>query len=95
MTGTSSIGHLPQVEGDRLGHAALLGLDAGVGGRRVDEDEDRPAELLRQPHRAERLPVALGPGIAEVAADLLFGVAALLVADEQDLLAVDTRRSRR
>ena len=33
--------HLAQVERDRLGDAALLGLDAGIGRRRVDEADDR------------------------------------------------------
>ena len=61
----------------------------GIGGRRVDEGEDRPAELLGQLHRAQRLAVALGPRVAEVAVDLLLGVAALLVADDQHRLAVE------
>ena len=80
--------HVAQVDGDRLGDAALLGLDARIRRRRVDEDDDRPAELLGQPHRAQRLAVALGPRVAEVAVDLLLGVAALDVADEQHRLAL-------
>ncbi len=60
----------------------------GIRGRRVDEDDDRPAELLGQPHRAQRLPVALRPRVAEVPVDLLLGVPALDVADEQHRLAV-------
>jgi hypothetical protein len=79
--------HLAQVHGDRLGDAALLGLDARVGGRRVDEHDDRPAELLGELHRAQRLAVALGPRVAEVAEDLLLGVAPLLVADDEHRLA--------
>ena len=34
--------HLAQVERDRLRLAALLGADAGIGARRVDEGQDRP-----------------------------------------------------
>ena len=60
----------------------------GIRRRRVDEDDDRPAELLGQPHRAQRLAVALRPRVAEVAVDLLLGVAALDVADEQHRLAL-------
>ena len=60
----------------------------GIRRRRVDEHDDRPAELLRQPHRAQRLAVALRPRVAEVAEDLLLGVAALDVADEQHRLAL-------
>ena len=54
----------------------------GVGGRRVDEDDDRPAELLRQLHHAQRLAVAFRPRVAEVAEDLLLGVAPLLMPDD-------------
>ena len=82
--GTSSMHHLAQVEGDRLGDAALLRLDPRIRRRRIDEDDDRPAELLGQPHDAQRLAIALRARIAEVAVDLLLGVAALLVADDRD-----------
>ena len=47
-----------------------------------------PAELLGQPHRPQRLAVAFGPRVAEVPEDLLLGVAALDVADEQHRLAL-------
>ena len=60
----------------------------GIRGRRVDEHDDRPAELLGEPHRAQRLAVALGPRVAEIPEDLLLGVAALDVADEQHRLPV-------
>ena len=55
--------------------------------RRVDEHHDRPAELLRELHHAQRLAIAFRPRVAEVAEDLLLGVAALLVADDADRLA--------
>ena len=73
--------HLEDVAADRLGLAALLGADAGIGARRVDEREHRQAELLGQLHQAQRLAVALGPRHAEVARRALLGVAALLVAE--------------
>ena len=60
----------------------------GIGRRRVDEDDDRPAELLGEPHRAQRLAVAFGPRVPEVPEDLLLRVAALDVADEQHRLAL-------
>jgi len=88
-------GHLAQVERDGLGDATLLGLDARVGGRRVDEREDRPAELLGQLHRPQRLPVALRPGVAEIAVDLLLRVAApLVMADDQHGLVLVAREAR-
>ena len=88
MIGTLEDGHLAQVQGDGLGDAALLGLDAGIGRRRVDEDDDRPAELVGHLHRAQRLAIALRPRVAEVALHLLLHVAALLVAADQDRRAV-------
>ena len=65
-------GHLAQVQRDGLGDAALLGLDAGIGRRRVDEDDDRPAELLGHLHHAQRLAIALRPRVAEVAVIFCF-----------------------
>jgi hypothetical protein len=83
-------GHLDQVAGDGLGLAAFLGAQAGPGTRRVYEGEDGDAELLGQLHEAEGLAVALGVGHAEVAAEVLLGVAAALVADDHDGLAFET-----
>ena len=71
--------HLAQVERDGLGDPALFRLDARIRRRRVDEGNHRAAEFLGQLHRAQRLPVALGLGVAEVSIDLLLRVAAALV----------------
>ena len=78
--------HLHQVAGDRLGLPALFGADAGVGAGRVDQGDDRQAELLGQLHAAQGFAIALGVGQAEVALDLFLGVPALVVADEHDLV---------
>ena len=75
--------HLPEVDRDRFGHAALLRFDARVRGRRVDEHDDRPAEFLGEAHGAERLAVALRAGVAEIPEDLFLGVPALDVSHEQ------------
>ena len=85
--------HLAQVPGDGLGLAALLGVEAGVGARRVHQGEDGTAELRGDLHHAHRLAVALGLGHPEVAADLLLGVAPLLVADHHAGLAVEARQA--
>src|SRR5437660_461677 len=82
-------GHLAQVPRDRLRLAALLGPDARVGAGRVDQGEDRLAELLGEPQEAERLAVSLGVGHAEVPRDLLARVTALLVTDDDDPLPVE------
>ena len=50
-------------------------------------DDDGPAELLRHLHHAQRLPITLGPRVAEVAEDLLLRVPPFLVADDADRLA--------
>ena len=83
--------HLAQVDRNRFGDAALLGLDAGIRRRRVDEADDRAPELLRHLHRPHRLAIAVRPRVTEVAIDLLLGVAALLVADDEDRLALVER----
>ena len=85
--------HLAQVAGDRLGLAALLGVEARVGARRVHEAEDRPAELRGELHHAQRLAIALGLRHAEVAVDLLLGVAALLVADDRHRPVAEEREA--
>ncbi len=87
--------HLAKVQRDGLGDAALLGFDARIGRRRVDEHDDRPFELLGQLQDAKRLPISLGLGVAEVPVDLLLGVAALLMADHGDGLAVKEPEARR
>ena len=83
--------HLHQVHGDRLGHAAFLRADPGVGAHGVNECHDRQMVFLGELHHAERLPVAFRMRHAEVARELLLRRAALLLADEDDLLPVQAR----
>ena len=85
-------GHQADRLGDRLGDAALLGRGAGEGPLDVDEGQDRHGEALGQVHDPHRLAVALGMGQAEVAADVLLGVLALLEADDDDAPAGDPAR---
>jgi hypothetical protein len=86
--------HFPQVECDRFRDPALFRFDAGIRSRRVDERNDRPPELLRELHRAQRLAVPLGFRIAEIPEDLLLGIAApLVVADDEDRLVLIARKS--
>ena len=84
----------PTRPGDRLGDAALLGLGAGVRARDVDEGHDRQPAALGELHDPHRLAVALGVRHAEVAADVLLGVGALLLADDRDPVAADGREPR-
>ena len=69
--------------------APMPGIRAG----RVDEGEQRQPELLGELHEPQRLAVALRARHAEVAVDLLLGVAALLVADHHARLAVEAREA--
>ena len=89
MIGTFRPAITSRFSGDGLGLAALLGADARVGARRVDEGDDRAAEALGQLHQAQRLAVALGARHAEVALHVLLGGAPLLVADHEHRLAVE------
>src|SRR5690606_3420445 len=83
--------HLPQTARDRLGLTALLGADPGVGARRVDQRNDRVAELLGELHQAERLPVPLRVRHPEVALQVLLHVAPLLVPDHHDRPSIQAR----
>ena len=86
-------GHLDQVACDRFGLAARFGVDARPGAGGVDQGQHRQAEALGHLHQAQGLAVAFRLGHAEVAAHLLPGVAALLVADDHQRAAVDPGQS--
>src|SRR5690606_2433049 len=72
----------------------LLRGQPGVRPRRVDEADDRQAELVRQIEHAHGLAVAARVAHAEVARDVLLGVAALLLADDDDLPAAELSQAR-
>ena len=74
---------------DGLALSALLGADARVGARRVDEGEHREAELVGQLVHADGLAVPLGVGHPEVPLHVLLRPAALLVAHDDDAAAVE------
>ena len=61
----------------------------GMGARDVDEGDDRQPEPLGELHHPHRLAVALRVGHPEVAPDVLLGVGALLLADDDDPPAVE------
>ena len=87
--------HQPDRAGDRLGDAALLGFGPGMRAGHVDEGDDRQPEPLGELHDPHRLAVALGVGHPEVAPDVLVGVGALLLADDDDPPAVEPGEARR
>ena len=74
---------------DRLGLAALLRADAGIGACRVDQRDDRDVEAVRHAHQPRRLAVALGPRHAEIVLQPAVGVGALFMADDTDAVAAE------
>jgi hypothetical protein len=84
--------HLAQVDRDALGLPALLGTDAGIGARRVDERDDRQLPLLGQPHLLHRLAVALRVRAAEVAGEAVLDRLPLAMADQQEAFAAHRRQ---
>ena len=85
--------HFAQVQRDGFRHAALLGFHTGVGRRRIDKHNHRPSKLGGQLHHPQRLAIPLRFRVAEVPVNLLLGVAALLVPDDKDRLAVEVRHA--
>ena len=65
----------------------------GIGARRVDQRDQRDAEALGELHQPQRLAIALGLRHAVVAAHPFLGVAALLVADQHDRPAGESREA--
>ena len=74
--------HLPQVDGDRFTLALLFGLKAGIGPGGIDERENRQAEAIGMIHQPHRFAVSTRSRHPEIAGDVLFGVAAFLMADQ-------------
>ena len=60
-----------------------------MGARHVDERHDGQAEPLGQLHDPHRLAIALWMGHPEVPPDVLIGVGALLLADDDDATVAD------
>src|SRR5262249_36623519 len=85
--------HFHEVACDRLGLAALFRADAGVRTGRVDERHDRQLILLGDLHAPQGFAVALRMRQAEVALNLFLGIAALVVADEHDLVPAEASQA--
>src|SRR5207247_8991750 len=85
--------HATQVARDGVGLTALLGTEPRIGAGRIDERDDRLAELRGQLHQPQRLAISLGVRHAEVARDLLARVASLLMTHHDDRAAFEARES--
>src|SRR5579871_1806287 len=78
-----------QVLSDSLRNAALLIFQPRRGALRVNKGDDRHMEALSLAHHAQRLAAAFGMRQAEATFGLFFEVAALLVAQDEDRLAIN------
>src|SRR5690606_15301272 len=85
--------HAPDALGDDPRLPLLLCSQAGVRPGSVDEADDGQPELVGQVEHAHGLPVPARMTHAEVARDVLFGVASLLLNDDDDLSAVEYREA--
>ena len=68
---------------------ALLGADARIRARGVDEGDEGKPKLLGHAHESKRLSVALGMRAAEIAVQIFLHVTALLLADDHAANAAD------
>src|ERR1700730_18265844 len=75
--------HFAQVERDRFGLSAFLSVQARVGPLRIDERKNRPAILRGQLHHTQRFAIALWFWLTEISHEPLFGIAALLMANNR------------
>ena len=71
----------------------LFRADSGVGPGGVNKGQHRSAELLGQPHQAQRLPVPFRIGHAEVSIHALLQRFALLVAYHDDRAAIEAGKA--
>ena len=78
---------------DRLGLAALLGLDAREGAGGVDQGHDRKREAVGEPHQPDRLAIAFGPRHAEIVLEAACRIAAFLMPDQHHLSPVERREA--
>ena len=74
--------HGCEIPCDGLPLSVLLCLHARIGTRRIDEGDDRTAELLGLLHEAECLTIALRTRHTEIEADVLFHRATLAVTED-------------
>ena len=72
--------------------SSAAGEQGGAG--RVHQRDDRAPETRGQLHHAARFAQTFGRGLAEIALLALFGVAALLVADNGDGAALESGEAR-
>src|ERR1700676_1066566 len=73
----------------------LFRTDAGKRTGRVDQRNNRYAKFLGQPHQAQRFAITFGMRAAEIAHDVFFRVASLLVRDDHATIRTEASESAR
>src|SRR5882724_9841405 len=86
--------HLAQVPRDRFALSAFFRVNSRIRARRINKRENRPAELRRKLHHAQRFPVAFRLRLAKIPNQPLFRVASLLMADDRHRTPVKLSQPR-
>src|SRR5713101_2334221 len=86
--------HLAQVPRDRFALPALFRVDSRIRARRIDQRNNGPAELRRELHHAQCLPVAFRLRLAKIPDQPLLRVAPLLMADDRHRTPVEFSQPR-
>src|SRR6266850_5873017 len=81
--------HLPQVPRDRFALPAFFRVNSRICAWRINKRENRPAELRRELHHAQRFPVTLWFWLAKIPDQPLLRVASLLMADDRHRTSVE------
>ncbi len=87
--GNAEHGHFAEVDGDGFGDVAFFGFNARKGSGCVDERDHGQAEFFGEAHQAKGFSITFGLGHTEVALDIFLGVAAFLLGDDHDGLALE------
>src|SRR5271165_7263393 len=75
--------------GDGFGLSPLFGAKARISADHVNQRDERAVPLLSELHKTQRLAIALGIRLTEVAINALLGVAALLRTEHGDFASVE------
>src|SRR6267142_710466 len=86
--------HLAQVPRDRLALPAFFRVNSRIRARCIDQCNNRPAELRRKLHHAQRFPVAFRLWLAKIPDQPLFRVASLLMTDDRHRTPVKLSQPR-
>src|SRR4029077_8677509 len=93
--GDAQLHHLAKVHSNCLRNMALLRSDTWKSAWRIDQRNHRHPEFFAETHQAQGLAIALWMRAPEVSHHVLFGIAPLLVSDNDATLAAEHSHSAR